>query len=133
MDSILGSVRKLIGGVDDEESPFDADLIIHINSVFTILNQLGVGPKTPFMIEDGTATWSDFFNDTEVVNLVKSYVYLKVKLMFDPPSTGVLHEAMERQIQEFEWRLTVQGSHNELEGVGSIASIGDSAIGKEDD
>lgn len=109
MDSILASVRKLIGGIANDKSPFDDDLIIHINSVFTIVNQLGVGPKEPFAIVDDSETWLDFFGDTKIINLVKSYVYLKTKLIFDPPTTGVLHEAMERQIQEFEWRLAVAG------------------------
>lgn len=116
MDSILGSIRKLIGGVaidDGEVGPFDTDLILHINSVFNIVNQLGVGPEIPFKIVDDTATWTDFFEDQKVVNLVKSYMYLKVKILFDAPQSGVLHEAMERQIQEFEWRLVVEGQHQD--------------------
>lgn len=113
MESILGSIRKLIGGLDESSTPFDNDLILHINSVFNIVNQLGVGPKAPFQITDDTETWTDFFGDTEVVNMVKSYMYLKVKLLFDAPTTGVLHEAMERQIQEFEWRLQVSGHSDE--------------------
>lgn len=116
MDSILGSIRKLIGGVaieDGEVGPFDTDLILHINSVFNIVNQLGVGPEIPFQIVDDTATWTDFFEDQKVVNLVKSYMYLKVKILFDAPQSGVLHEAMERQIQEFEWRLVVEGQHQD--------------------
>lgn len=110
--SILGSVRKLMGGIAEEEGPFDQDLILHINSVFDIVNQLGVGPKEPFSIVDDTETWDDFFSDAKVINMVKSYMYLKVKLLFDGPTTGVLHEAMERQVQEFEWRLQVAGSSN---------------------
>lgn len=116
MDSILGSIRKLIGGIaieDGEVGPFDTDLILHINSVFNIVNQLGVGPEIPFQIVDDTATWTDFFEDQKVVNLVKSYMYLKVKILFDAPQSGVLHEAMERQIQEFEWRLVVEGQHQD--------------------
>lgn len=119
MKSILGSVRKLIGGIElnGEEGPFDKDLIIHINSVFDIVNQLGVGPKEPYSITDDTETWDDFWGDAKVINMVKSYMYLKVRLLFDPPSTGVLHEAMERQIQEFEWRLQVQGDTTSVEEV----------------
>lgn len=119
MESILGSVRKLIGGMElnGEEGPFDKDLIIHINSVFDIVNQLGVGPKEPYSITDDTETWDDFWGDAQVINMVKSYMYLKVRLLFDPPSTGVLHEAMERQIQEFEWRLQVQGDTTSVEEV----------------
>lgn len=109
MKSILGSIRKLIGGLAEAETPFDSDLILHINSVFDIVNQLGVGPKEPFQITDETETWDDFFSDSKVINMVKSYMYLKTKLLFDAPTTGVLHEAMERQVQEFEWRLQVAG------------------------
>lgn len=114
MKSILGSVRKMIGGIAEDEGPFDQDLIIHINSVFTIVNQLGVGPKEPYSIVDDSEEWSDFFGDNKVVEMVKSYMYLKVKIIFDPPSSGVLHEALERQITEFEWRLAVQGDTNRL-------------------
>lgn len=114
MESILGSVRKMIGGIAEDESPFDPDLIIHINSVFTIVNQLGVGPKVPYSIKGEDETWADFWGDVEVIEMVKSYMYLKTKIIFDPPSSGVLHEALERQITEFEWRLAVQGDTNRL-------------------
>lgn len=107
MDSILTSIKKMLGIREDYEH-FDQDIIIHINSVFLVLNQLGVGPKEPYSITGPDETWADFFLDGSTINLVKSYVYLKVRLIFDPPTTGVLHEAMERQIQEFEWRLNVQ-------------------------
>lgn len=107
MDSILLSVKKMLG-ISKEYDHFDSDLIMHINSVFLILNQLAVGPKTPFSITGEDETWNDFFSDSVTIDLVKSYTYLKVRLIFDPPTTGVLHEAMERQIQEFEWRLNTQ-------------------------
>lgn len=107
MDSILTSVKKMLG-IDPSYEYFDPDIIMHTNSVFLILNQIGVGPKTPFMITGSDETWNDFFLDDTPNELVKSYIYLKVRLIFDPPTTGVLHEAMERQIQEFEWRLNVQ-------------------------
>lgn len=106
-ESILDSIKKMIG-VDKDYGAFDVDLIIAINGVFTILNQLGVGPKKEFSITGPDETWLDFFGVTDAINLVKPYMYLKVKLIFDPPSTGVLHEAMERQISEFEWRLAIQ-------------------------
>lgn len=106
-DSILGSIKKLIG-VDCEYGAFDIDLIIAINSSFTILNQLGIGPEKEFSISGSEETWEMFFKDSPQIELVKSYVYLRARLLFDPPSTGVLHEAIERQISEFEWRLTVQ-------------------------
>lgn len=121
MKSILGSVRKMIGGIAEEESPFDPDLIIHINSVFTIVNQLGVGPKEPYSIEDETNTWDEFWGDSDVIEMVKSYMYLKTKIIFDPPTSGVLHEALERQITEFEWRLSVQGDTNRLHAGEEVA------------
>lgn len=107
-DSILLSIKKMLGICDDYNA-FDQDIIIHINSVFMILNQLGVGPVGQcFMITGESESWEDFLKDNQKIELVKSYMYLKVRLIFDPPSTGVLHEAMERQISEFEWRLSVQ-------------------------
>lgn len=106
-DSILNTIKKLIG-VDKDYDVFDTDLISAINGSFMILNQLGVGPLTPFFIEDSTKTWWDFSPDMESIQLVKEYIKLRTRLLFDPPNTGVLHEAMERQISEFEWRLMIQ-------------------------
>lgn len=109
-DSILLSIKKLIG-LDRDYDAFDDDIIMHINSVFMVLNQLGVGDKKTFMIAGEEETWGDFHASCNVsldATLVKSYIYLKVKLLFDPPGTGVLHEAMERQIAEFEWRLNAE-------------------------
>lgn len=106
-ESILESIKKLIG-IDKDYGAFDIDLIIAINGVFTVLNQLGVGPEKEFAITGPDETWLDFFGVTNAINLVKPYMYLKCKLIFDPPSTGVLHEAIERQISEFEWRIMIQ-------------------------
>lgn len=106
-ESILISVKKMLG-LDKDYDAFDLDVILHINSVFMILNQLGVGLKSCFSIKDSSTQWSDFLGENTDADLVKSYMYLKVKLVFDPPTTGVLHEAMERQISEFEWRLNMQ-------------------------
>lgn len=110
-NSILGTIKKLIG-YDESYHVFDLDLIVAINSSFMILNQLGVGPKEPFSIKDENATWADFFGDKEIFELAKSYVYLRVKLLFDAPNSGVLHQAVERQISEFEWRMQVQAEYN---------------------
>lgn len=107
MESILQSVKKMLG-IEPEYGHFDSDIIMHINSVLLILNQLGVGPSNPYLITGADETWNDFFVDNTPIELVKSYIYLKVRLIFDPPTTGVLHEAMERQVKEFEWRLNVQ-------------------------
>lgn len=107
MESILDSIKKLLG-IESEYDAFDTDVIIHINSVFMVLNQLGVGPKDPFVIRGRDEQWSDFDPNIGLVEAVKSYMYLKIRLLFDPPNSGVLHEAMERQISEFEWRLNIQ-------------------------
>lgn len=106
-DSIFLSVKKMLG-MGADYNAFDTDILTHINSVFLILAQLGVGPGVPFFIEGSEEKWTDFMEDISKINLVKSYMYLKVRLLFDPPNVGVLHEAMERQISEFEWRLNVQ-------------------------
>lgn len=105
IESILNSVKKLLG-IDPSYTQFDTDLIMHINSVFLILNQLGVGPDDPFTITGVNDNWSDFIEDGSI-ELVKSYMFLKVKLLFDPPPNGTLVQAMKDQIAEFEWRANV--------------------------
>ena len=107
MDNILSSIKKLLG-IPTEETAFDSDIIMHINSVFMILNQLGIGPTEGFAISDDYALWSDFIPDGQNLELVKSYMYMKVRLMFDPPSSSAVLSAMEKSISEFEWRLNVQ-------------------------
>lgn len=114
MDSILNSVKKMLG-IEADYDHFDPDILMAINSAFTVLCQLGVGPDKEFSISGPETKWDDFFALCDKpINLVKSYIYLKTKLLFDPPTTGVLHEAMERQIQEFEWRLNVADENYEL-------------------
>lgn len=105
-DSILTSIKKLLG-ITEEYEHFDQDIIIHINSVFMILNQLGVGPSNGFSITDKTAVWSDFISEGSNLESVKSYIYLKVRLLFDPPTTSAVMESMNRMISEFEFRLNV--------------------------
>ena len=108
MESILISIKKLLG-LAEEYTQFDTDVIIHINSVFTTLTQMGVGPSEGFYIEDATSEWTDFIPDLSKVQALKTYVYLKVKLVFDPGSIGSSTlAAYERQIQELEWRLHVE-------------------------
>ena len=107
MDNILSSIKKLLG-IPTEETAFDSDIIMHINSVFMILNQLGIGPTDGFTISDDYALWSDFIPDGQNLELIKSYMYMKVRLMFDPPSSSAVLSAMEKSISEFEWRLNVQ-------------------------
>lgn len=106
MDSILGSIKKLLG-ITEVYDVFDKDLVMHINSVFFVLTQLGVGPEEGFTIQDETAVWDDFIPCGANLEAVKSYVYLKVRLLFDPPQSSALTEAINRQISEFEWRLNV--------------------------
>ena len=114
MDSILKTIKKLLG-ISDEETHFDTDIIMHINSVFSILHQLGVGPDKSFSIQDDTATWNDFIEDDNNFNDVRTYIYLKVRLLFDPPASSSVMNAMERQISELEWRLNVEGFTKSLE------------------
>ena len=103
-ESILTSIKKLLG-ISEEYTHFDMDLLMHINSVFLVLNQLGVGPEEGFSIEDEFATWADYVGESANLDLVKSYMHLKVKLLFDPPLSSALIESMNRMISEFEWRL----------------------------
>lgn len=109
MDSILSSVKKLIGITEDYEQ-FDTDIIIHINSVFSILTQLGVGPKNGFFISDKSAIWSDYLSDSIKLEMVKTYIYLKVRLLFDPPQNSSVTASIEKTISELEWRLSISGT-----------------------
>ena len=113
MDSILTSIKKLLG-IAEENEHFDADLIMHINSVFLILTQLGVGPKEGFIIEDAYSYWTEFIEDTTQLQAIKSYMHLKVKLLFDPPLSSAVIESMNRMIAEFEWRLNVGAESKEV-------------------
>lgn len=107
MENILDSVKKLLG-IDETDLNFDQELIMHINSVFTVLNQLGVGPVGGFKIYSNDEVWADFVGTQLNIESVKSYIYLKVRLLFDPPQNSFLISAFEKQIEEFEWRLQVQ-------------------------
>ena len=107
MESILTSIKKLLG-IAEENTDFDADIIMHINSVFTTLTQIGVGPSEGFYIESEADIWEDFISDYIKLQAVKTYIYLKVRLLFDPSSLGSSTlAAYERQIQELEWRLNI--------------------------
>lgn len=107
MSSILTDTKKILG-IAEEYTAFDQDIITHINSVFVILNGLGVGPEEGFDISDKTAVWTDFLGDDKRLNSVKSYVYLRVRLLFDPPQTSFHISALENQYKELEWRLSIQ-------------------------
>lgn len=111
MESILTSIKKMLG-IPEEYTHFDTDITIHINSVFMILNQLGVGPSEGFSIKDNNTKWSDFIKDSNKIESVKSYMFLKVKLIFDPPLSSSVIESINRQINELEWRLNVAGDNH---------------------
>lgn len=107
-ESVLTSIKKLLG-IDANYTHFDSDLIMHINSVFSILTQMGVGPADGFSITGDGESWSDFISESHnKFSFVKSYMYLKVKLFFDPPLSSAVIESINRQISELEWRLFVE-------------------------
>lgn len=106
MESILTSIKKLLG-IAEEYTQFDTDIIMHINSIFSVLHQLGVGPAECYCIEDKLQTWDEFIQGNANIELVKSYIYLRVKLMFDPSLTSSVTDSMKEQIREYEWRLNV--------------------------
>ena len=106
MESILTSIKKMLG-IAEEYTQFDADLIMHINSVLSILTQIGVGPSEGFAIEDDVAIWTDFVPANPKLELIKSYTYMKVKLIFDPPLSSSVIESLNRLTSELEWRIQV--------------------------
>lgn len=104
-DSILDDVKHVLG-IEPEYTQFDIDILMHINSVFAVIHQIGAGPQTEvFAIEDKTQTWADFIGDKTQINFVKSYVCAKVKLMFDPPNSSFGLSALQETIKEYESRL----------------------------
>lgn len=104
--SILTSTKKLLG-IEASYTAFDLDVITHINSAFSTLNQLGIGPEDGYAIEDASATWDAFFGTNLRYSSIKSYVFLSVRLLFDPPATSYLIESLKAQKLEYEWRLNV--------------------------
>lgn len=113
-DSILTSIKKLLG-IAEEYDNFDADIIMHINSVFMILNQLGIGPSEGFRIEDKTTEWSEYVSEDENLDAVKTYMHLRVKMLFDPPQGSGVMESYNRSINELEWRLNVTTDYHNKE------------------
>lgn len=107
MDSILNSIKKVLG-IYAEDTSFDIDIIMHINTVLMGLRQIGIGPVNGFSVRDEYDTWEDFLPDISLIEAVKTYVALKVRLIFDPPASSAITEAMNRTIAELEWRLNVQ-------------------------
>lgn len=113
-DSILNSIKKLLG-IQNDYTNFDTDIIIHINSVFGILNQLGIGPKEGFKINDSKDTWEEYVSEDDDLEAIKTYIYLKVKLVFDPALNGSVMEANKEVIRELEWRLNMHHEVNDNE------------------
>ena len=107
MESILISIKKLLG-IEENYTHFDEEIKMQINSALMSANQLGLGPPDGFAIEDESATWAEFVKDRKDLHGIKTYIYHKVRLAFDPPQTGPLVDAINKQIQELEWRLNVQ-------------------------
>ena len=112
-ESILTSIKKMLG-ITEEYTHFDQDIIIHINTVLMLLHQLGVGPEEGFSITDSYETWSDFLVDNKNIEAVKTYIYLKVKLLFDPPLSSAVTESINKSINELEWRLNVAVDKKEM-------------------
>lgn len=106
IESILTSVKQTVG-IEEAYTAFDHELTVHINSVFNTLHQLKVGPAFGFWIEDEKAKWEDFLEDDVLINQVRSYMTLRVRLLWDPPTNSFLVNSMKEQIKEMEWRLNV--------------------------
>lgn len=116
MESILNSCKIMLG-IDPDETVFDQELIIHINSVFNVLHQIGVGPQDDiFIIKDETSEWSEFIDESEIdtIQMVKSFMYLKLRLIFDPPTNSFAITSFETQMKELEWRLNVEADPTKL-------------------
>lgn len=105
-DSILTNVKKNLG-IDEAYTAFDPDIIMYINTAFGTLAQLGLGPTGGFVIDDATSTWDEFIGTNNELNGVKTYVFLRVKLLFDPPQTSYVMTALNEERRELEWRLNV--------------------------
>lgn len=104
-DSILTSTKKILG-VTEEYTAFDLDIITHINSTFSTINQLGIGPSDGFAIENKEEKWSDFGLPIKQTRMLRTYTYMKVRMLFDPPTTSFLIDAINKQISEHEVRLS---------------------------
>lgn len=112
---ILADVKKLLG-IAKEYTDFDLDIMLNINSVFVTLRQIGIGPKEGFRITGYDKAWDDFVSDNEMLDSVKTYMYLKVKLAFDPPLNSTVLDSYERQISELEWRLNFMAESSVMKG-----------------
>jgi hypothetical protein len=105
-ESILISTKKVLG-VSEEYAEFDLDILTHINAAFGVLNQLGLGPDEGFYVEDENSLWEDYITKSSALSMIRTYVFLKVRFLFDPPTTSFLISAFEEQIKQHEWRINV--------------------------
>lgn len=105
-ESILNSTKKILGMTEDYKA-FDPDVTLYINAVFSTLQQLGIGPQGGYQISGADEIWVDFLGGDPRLNSVKTYVYLRVRLLFDPPTSSFALTSMQEQVKELEWRLTV--------------------------
>ena len=120
--SILNSTKKILG-IDFDDPSFDLDILTHINAAFSILYQAGIGPAIGFAIVDEDSDWSDFLApDDPALSLVKTFIYLQVRLLFDPPTTSYLQTAMKEQLEQYLWRLNVM--REEIYWVDPTPSVG---------
>ena len=106
-NSILMSIKKLLN-VEHDETAFDMDIGTFINAQFLTLHQLGIGPENGFVVRDADVKWTDFSTDPFIVEAVKEYVFLKVRMVFDPPASSIVSDAYNSQISELEWRMHLQ-------------------------
>lgn len=105
MESILSSIKKLLG-INEDDTSFDIDIIIHVNTALYRLRTLGIGPETGFYISNKDSVWTDFIGSTSLLESVKTYVFIKTKLIFDPPSSSIVAESYNSSIRELEWLFT---------------------------
>jgi len=114
--SIMDSLKDSLS-IPIEDDSYDEELLMHINTIFFKLSQLGVGSETPFVVEDNSSEWTDFVEDISTIAMVKTYMYLELRLLFDPPSNSSLASAMKEQIAEYEWRMNVAKDDYKVEEV----------------
>lgn len=105
--SILSSIKQVVG-IEADDTAFDTDILMHTNTAFFTLNQLGIGPESGFMIYDSSTVWADYLGADLNLNAVKTYIFLRVRTLFDPPSTSFHQESINKQITELEWRLNTE-------------------------
>lgn len=117
--SILDDVKKMLN-IPPEDDSFDTDIIIDVNSAFSTLNQLGVGPNEGFHIVDKNTVWNDYIDDSILLEHIKTFIYLKVKMIFDPPLNGSIMQSFERQLGEIEWRI-----HTRIESQKNVGGVKD--------